>query len=182
MHISASVPINISMSTIKKENRRKNCDNGIALFPLRAQVLDGTLMEASRKHIRQNMRKVVQGQCGEFFIQKQLAKLSQDQFAVINNYPIYERTKQAQIDHIVLSAQRVYVIETKTYSGKITGQENEYWWTQQLSHKIVHFRNPFIQNRNHILYLRSILNVNAEFVNIVVFCKAQFHVKPNPPS
>ena len=69
------------------------------------------------------------------------------------------------------------MIETKTYSGKITGQENEYWWTQQLSHKIVHFRNPFIQNRNHILYLRSILNVNAEFVNIVVFCKAQFHVK-----
>ena len=112
--------------------------------------------EASHKHIRQNMRKVVQGQCGKFLIQKRLAKLSQDQFAVINNYPIYERTKQAQMDHLVLSAQRVYVIETKTYSGKITGQKNGSWWTQRSSHKIVHFRNPFIQNRNHILYLRSI--------------------------
>ena len=97
----ASVSINISMSTIKKENGQKIVMIEYYFHSPRASIRWNIESEASvAADIRQNMRKVVQGQCGEISYQKQLAKLSQDQFAVINNYPIYERTKQAQINHI----------------------------------------------------------------------------------
>ena len=42
--------------------------------------------------------------------------------------------KTSQIDHVVINPRGVFVIETKNYSGRIYGSENQLEWTQVLSY------------------------------------------------
>jgi hypothetical protein len=66
----------------------------LLLFVLARKHFIRRRWEASSHDIEARFKKVAQGQRGEFFVQQQLAKLSPASFAVINNYPIYERTKK----------------------------------------------------------------------------------------
>ena len=58
-----------------------------------------------------------------------------------------------QIDHIVVSQYGIFVIETKSYSGWISGDEKSAQWSQSIYRNKSRFQNPLRQNYLHICAL-----------------------------
>ena len=82
--------------------------------------------------------------------------------------------KTCQIDHILINQFGIFVIETKNYSGRIYGYENQHEWTQVLNYGKVKNKlyNPIHQNRTHIYHIHNILDDNSlPVISAVVFIK-----------
>ena len=76
-----------------------------------------------------------------------------------------------QIDHLVISPYGIFVIETKNYTGWITGGAHNYEWTQNIWGHKYSLTNPIFQNENHIKALESVLPLfsSNQYISIVVF-------------
>jgi len=65
-----------------------------------------------------------------------------------------------QIDHLVCHPQAIWVIETKTYGGHITGSMDAAQWVQHLNGGETQnaFQNPVHQNHRHCRAVRALLS------------------------
>ena len=90
---------------------------------------------------------------------------------VLINLYIPNGDHTSEIDSILINKYGIFVIESKGYSGWIFGNENYKNWTQVLYRNKNRFYNPIMQNRNHILALKNILNIddNTIFRSYIVF-------------
>lgn len=115
------------------------------------------------------------GILGEFWVKRAIGKNELNVKYVINNITVVNEGKSCQIDHLIISRSGIFVIETKNYSGRIYGQENQREWTQVLAYgkSKKHFYNPILQNHTHIYHLSKIIGRNDCFISIVVFPKAK---------
>lgn len=112
------------------------------------------------------------GKRGESIVSSRLGESEPQKKYVINNYMIdLGEGKSSQIDHIYIDHHGVWVIETKTYSGKIFGTEEQQEWTQVLAygHEKHKFYNPVKQNATHIYHLRKIIGYDVPIHSLVVF-------------
>ena len=109
----------------------------------------------------------------EAYIRFIIGKTKEGKRYVINNYMIVDDGKSSQIDHILINKNGIFVIETKNYSGRIYGEDNQHEWTQVLNYGKVknHFYNPVKQNATHIYRLAKLLPTDAPFFSVVVFTK-----------
>lgn len=64
------------------------------------------------------------------------------------------RTGYTQIDHVVISPYRLFVIETKNYNGEIKGGRTDQQWTVSNRYKMY---NPLKQNYGHIKAIESLI-------------------------
>src|SRR5690606_33022993 len=90
---------------------------------------------------------------------------------VIHDLLLYNAGKSSQIGHLIIKKTGIFVIETKNYSGRIYGGDNQKYWTQVLAygnekHKLY---NPIFQNKSHINTLSKIIDRRDCFVSIIVF-------------
>ena len=78
--------------------------------------------------------------------------------------------KTSQIDHIVINSRGVFVIETKNYSGRIYGSEDQQEWTQVLAYGKVKNKlyNPLKQNATHVYNVKKIMG-DLPIRSLVVF-------------
>ena len=115
------------------------------------------------------------GILGEFQVRLALGKNETNVKYIINNLMIVNEGKSSQIDHLIISRKGIFVIETKNYSGRIYGQENQLEWTQVLQYGRVKnkFYNPIKQNKGHIYSLSKVIGRNDCFISIIVFPKAR---------
>lgn len=110
------------------------------------------------------------GQAGEKIVSDILNELLQSGscIKVWNNVDILG----AQIDHMVLYRQgilfKLLVIETKNWSGKITGKAYEEYWTVNCYGKTSKRYNPILQNKRHCS-LAKLLFFWCKVKNIIVF-------------
>ncbi len=113
------------------------------------------------------------GKAGEMRVAKILSKLPEEEYRVINNLLIKQGNKTTQIDHVVISEYRIFVIETKHYRGWIYGDANREYWTQNIYGNKYDLWNPIHQNQGHIRALRRVLTdiPHSVFVSIVTFSK-----------
>jgi len=113
----------------------------------------------------------VKGLIGERRIRKQLRTLPSEDYRVLNNLLIKGKKGTSQIDHIVISPQGIFVIETKNYSGWIHGSENSDHWTQTIYRHKTKFRNPIKQNWGHIFALKKTLPAypNIPYYPVIIF-------------
>ncbi|WP_240371262.1 NERD domain-containing protein [Anoxybacteroides rupiense] len=73
-------------------------------------------------------------------------------------YDLYVQKRDgstSQIDHLILSRQGLFVIETKNYSGWIFGDEQSKYWTQVIYRRKEKFLNPIWQNKGHIKAIKE---------------------------
>lgn len=98
------------------------------------------------------------GAKGEREVAKILRRLSKKKYIVLNDIYIKANNRSTQIDHLVISAQGIFVIETKNYDGWIHGHEKSQYWTQTFYKKKIQFRNPIKQNWAHIFILKEVLS------------------------
>lgn len=113
----------------------------------------------------------VKGKIGEAKVRRKIGKTTENVKYVLNDVLIDTEQRSSQIDHIVINANGVYVIETKNYSGRIYGKDNQQQWTQVLQYGKVKnkFYSPVKQNNTHIYEIKKIIGDDIPVKSIVVF-------------
>ena len=97
----------------------------------------------------------IKGLIGEWRVRKQLRRLPEENYKVLNDITLRGKKGTSQIDHLVVSPYGIFVIETKNYNGWIHGSEDsEYWFQTFYKHK-TKFRNPIKQNWSHIYAMKE---------------------------
>lgn len=74
-----------------------------------------------------------------------------------------------QVDHLLLTAAGLIIVETKNYSGQIFGQPIDRTWTQRLGKKGFTFQNPLRQNYLHIEAVKALVPGGVPVYGRVVF-------------
>lgn len=111
------------------------------------------------------------GKRGEKLTAERLRRGLPAEYRILNDVylPLSDGTT-TQIDHVVVSQYGVFVVETKTYSGWIFGDENSREWTQSIYRKKSRFQNPMRQNYRHICALADNLGIDKSyFTGVVAF-------------
>ena len=111
------------------------------------------------------------GARGEKLVAGRLRKGLPEEYLILNDIylPLPDGTT-TQIDHVIVSQYGVFVVETKTYSGWIFGDEKSKEWTQSIYRKKSRFQNPMRQNYKHICALADNLGIDKSyFIGVVAF-------------
>ncbi|KAB7665878.1 NERD domain-containing protein [Bacillus sp. B1-b2] len=116
----------------------------------------------------------VKGAIGEKKVNGILSNLPSDTYRIWNDLYVPNKKKgTSQIDHVVLTNNGLFVIETKNYQGWIFGHEQSQYWTQSIYKRKERFHNPIWQNYGHIRALKELLQEDLpnEFpiYSIIVF-------------
>lgn len=109
------------------------------------------------------------GKRGEKSVSRTLSKIKGQ---LINDYCIIDdNSKSHQIDHILVCHKGIVVVETKNYSGRIYGSDNQLEWTQVLNFGKVKnkFYNPVKQNNSHLYHIGKITNNKYKLISLIIF-------------
>lgn len=108
---------------------------------------------------RKDIQNASAGRHGERVVTKILSRELSDRYYVINDANAAFGRKTAQIDHLVICPQGLFVLETKNWRGRLEGDEKENMWKQYRGDGAapVFLHNPVEQNQHHIDVLRSFL-------------------------
>lgn len=113
------------------------------------------------------------GTMGERRVARMLSKKLPEDYVVVNDITIPCSLGTTQIDHIVFSTHGIFVIETKNYSGWITGADKAEYWQKNMYGYKYRFRNPIKQNYAHVKALQAMLPLgNHYFRSIVTFANS----------
>lgn len=109
------------------------------------------------------------GRLGEEEIARVLHHLP-GKFLLYNNlYIPIAHNNLTEIDLVVVHEKAIFVIESKNYSGEISGKTNEKYWLKSFSAQYnQRFYNPIMQNATHIRALQQVVG-NVPIYSIIVF-------------
>lgn len=98
----------------------------------------------------------VKGMVGETIVKIGLFFLPKEQYIVMHDIyiPAYDGL-YTQIDHLIVAACGIIVIETKNYSGKLTGNSRKKYWMAYRDGDYYKVYNPIRQNSYHIRMLKD---------------------------
>ena len=125
------------------------------------------------------------GQAGERTVRQLLARLEPARYTVFHSLYLPARTQghTTELDHVVVSAHGIFVIETKNYSGLIVGSRGDRYWTvtypggarRQID-------SPIRQNRGHVSALARFLRVDESVITslVVLVGSARMGSDPGP--
>lgn len=100
----------------------------------------------------------LKGMIGESRVKKLLSKLDKDAYKLWNDLYIPNRKHNtSQVDHVLISENGLFVLETKNYAGWIFGNDNSKSWTQVIHKRKQKFYNPIWQNHGHVQALKEFL-------------------------
>lgn len=119
------------------------------------------------------------GRAGERKVSRRLNWLPKE-YRIIDDLHLKFGNWTSQIDHVVVSPYGVFVIETKNYTGIITGGENSAEWTKNMYGNKYYFHNPVFQNESHVKAIRKCLGDygSLRIIPIVAFSdKVKLRVK-----
>ena len=114
------------------------------------------------------------GTCGESVVHILIGNTIPDVRYVINDLVLRTgEQKSSQIDHVVIQSNGIFVIETKFYSGRIYGSQEQREWTQVLNYGKTKNKiyNPLLQNKTHVYHIAQLLSHKYSITPVVVFVK-----------
>ncbi len=114
------------------------------------------------------------GVLGELYVKLMLGRNKKGKKYIVNNLTLLDKNNMShQIDHVLINKNGVFVIETKNYSGRVYGKDNQLEWTQVLAYGRVKnkFYNPVKQNKTHVFHLKPHLPSNIPIYSVIVFVK-----------
>ncbi len=154
----------------------------IIIFAFCYAVLRPLPRRYASKHMR-NMSAKDKGKWGEQRAAEYLSSLcGTGEYILLNDIMLFTKNGTAQIDHILLSVYGIFVIETKNYTGCISGGDDAEYWSHRLGRAKYRFKNPFRQNYGHILALMELLEIKDtdKFTSIIAFSDgARINVNPD---
>ena len=87
---------------------------------------------------------------------------------ILHNLEIEVGNRTVQIDVLFITQKGIFVIESKNYSGSISGAEYQNKWTLRTPRKNYYFYNPITQNQTHINTLARIIP-RSRFFSLIAF-------------
>ena len=113
----------------------------------------------------------VKGKVGEKKIKMNLYDLPENEYLMLNDVMLRNGSETAQIDHLIFSKYGIFVIETKNFSGLITGSSKDKNWVRHDIDKKRYIHNPVLQNYGHVKFLEKLLDISEEvFIPLVCIC------------
>lgn len=113
-------------------------------------------------------RTFVKGKIGENKIRLDLYRLPEDEYLMLHDIMLRNGSETTQIDHLIFSKYGIFVIETKNFSGFITGSSRDKNWVRHDKNKNTYIHNPVLQNYGHVKFLAKLLNISEEvFIPLV---------------
>ena len=102
--------------------------------------------EVHLREIAQENRSIEGGRRGEQKMADLLAEQLADDHVILNDLELRIAHERAQIDHLVIGPPGIFVIESKYWAGKLTGDAGDAQWNQQRSYGGVrHVKSPVHQ-------------------------------------
>ena len=121
-------------------------------------------------------RALKKGEAGEALVSKLLSSSPDFHYLINNLILLGDNGVSHQIDHIYISKEGVFVLETKNYFGEILGKEEDSFWLRKYvrqGKKVVStFTNPIKQNKSHIKVVRRIIGKDINLYGFIVFVQA----------
>lgn len=112
-----------------------------------------------------------QGEYGEFRVKNKILRIKDKlgECYLYNDIYIEIENTIYQIDHILVTTNGIFVIETKAVSGKIYASTSRNKWGAIVYGKRTDFVNPINQNEAHIRALRYVFGKDFDYHSIIVF-------------
>ena len=111
----------------------------------------------SRQVYRNHLRPKLKGYLGEHGVNHNLRKLESEGAVLLHDLLLSTGRDTTQIDHVFVSRYGIFYVETKNYSGLISGKEWDKEWTQLTKTTLHPVPNPVRQNYKHSLALKKAL-------------------------
>lgn len=111
------------------------------------------------------------GRFGEYQIYRRL-KFCERKGArfLFNCYLPKHDGETTEVDVIMLHRSGIYVFESKNYSGRILGREEDRTWIQFLKNgRKEYFLNPVRQNQSHVMRVKRIVDGQVPVYSLAVF-------------
>lgn len=117
-----------------------------------------------------NLKAILTGWFGEKKTSIKLRlSLNSKTYRRYNNLIIPSQNGTAQIDHLLVSAFGLFIIETKNRKGWIFGSENQRNWTQTFYSSKYTFQNPLRQTYRQKKVLSEFLNIHESNIHTVIY-------------
>ena len=110
------------------------------------------------------LRPYLNGIVGELRVAHLLKRLPKEEYTVFNDLVLVTNYGTTQIDHVVISTNGIFVIETKNYKGHIYGGEMSENWRQFIKGKKTIIQNPIRQNKIHVNAIKDIIKSEIPFL------------------
>ncbi len=115
---------------------------------------------------RQNARDeqyMTAGLRGENEVAKLLNENLDNDYYLYHDLLIRSGFTTAQIDHLVVCAKGIFVLETKNWRGRLVGSEHDRKWLQYKAPDLPPrpLANPILQNRRHVAVLEKFLSTGG---------------------
>ena len=94
------------------------------------------------------------GGLDEALVRAELEKLG---WPLLSNVVLARGGWSVEIDHLLRAPDGIVVIETKTLSGVVRGEQDAEWWFQQTRSGVRRFLNPLAQNNVHMDAVRAVI-------------------------
>lgn len=125
------------------------------------------------------------GWAGEKLVAYKLKAIFPKGTVIFNDLYFHNGKRSCQIDHLVVSPNGIFVIETKNYLSLVYGNAYEHDIRRKVLLKRYNTYNPARQNERHLEYLKSNLPIIASKAHalrsIVVFAAfTKLRLKYNP--
>ncbi len=133
---------------------------------------------AHRLRIQQNLQEagnVQAGLQGEATVTRTLDRALDNTHYIFNDQIVRSGLQRAQLDHVVVSPNGIFVIETKNWRGQISGVADQPYWEQEKTRgsKPLRVPNPIrqVQRSSQILggMLRNVGLSSASVIPLIVF-------------
>ena len=114
------------------------------------------------------------GRHGERAVRRELRRLGSE-YTVLDDLMLRDGGFTCQIDHVVLSPYGIFIIETKNFSGIVTGDDEwkEWYWKSKGFQKRIY--SPVLQNLRHREVLEKVLGLKEIFfIPVVVFAGSAY--------
>lgn len=115
------------------------------------------------------------GKEGEVKVAQKLERCATKTSRLLNDVVLLDSKGESyQIDHIFINENGIWIIETKNWSGRIYGTDEQKEWTQVLAYGKEKNRmySPVKQNLTHAHKIQKILKGNIPVIPLVVFVSA----------
>lgn len=113
------------------------------------------------------------GWAGEMLVRLVLKFTAPKDSIIFNNLYFHNGRQSCQIDHLIISPKGVFVVETKTFLGEVSGEALGPKIHRRVLGMSYWMRNPVEQNEYHLRFLRDNLPVIRAYVgalrSIVVY-------------
>lgn len=111
----------------------------------------------------QDAQYMAAGLRGENEVARILADGLDHSYYLYNDLSIRSGFSRAQIDHLVVSPKGIFLLETKNWRGRLTGDEEDRKWLQHRSpdQPPRPLNNPVLQNRRHVAVLEKFLQTGG---------------------